>query len=272
VAAQNPQREIKFSSKQVEGKGRLGARSVCGGAGIFCSSSCRFDDAPEELPKFYEAARSGIADFVMAWRLVYPMENEAMQFLKHGGQQIFRAGRSVGCWASRSRILCAGTKVLFRSHYELIARNRIIFGDFDPFGDFDLLFGAARLNLRIIDLPIRFGRGHTARPIFRVGNMAGSSCDGLFCGQTLSNSFMTPLQKHQKEIQKNLDFWRRKPLLQKIYAGFLPKDHRFDRPVLWRGSVVEIGSGIGNFKGADAGGNLHRSVSEPVARSGLRWL
>ena len=51
--------------------------------------------------------------------------------------------------------LC-GTKVLFRSDYENIARNRTYFGDFDPFGDFDLLFGAAKLNLRIIDLPIRY--------------------------------------------------------------------------------------------------------------------
>jgi hypothetical protein len=51
--------------------------------------------------------------------------------------------------------LC-GTKVLWRRDYELIAANRSYFGDFDPFGDFDLLFGAAKLNLKIIDLPIRY--------------------------------------------------------------------------------------------------------------------
>ena len=51
--------------------------------------------------------------------------------------------------------LC-GTKVLFREDYESIVRHRSYFGDFDPFGDFDLLFGAAKLNARILDLPIRY--------------------------------------------------------------------------------------------------------------------
>jgi hypothetical protein len=51
--------------------------------------------------------------------------------------------------------LC-GTKVLFRSQYELIARNRSYFGDFDPFGDFDLIFGANHLHLKIGDIPIRY--------------------------------------------------------------------------------------------------------------------
>jgi hypothetical protein len=51
--------------------------------------------------------------------------------------------------------LC-GTKVLWRRDYEKIAFNRSYFGDFDPFGDFDLLFGASRLNLKIVDLPVRY--------------------------------------------------------------------------------------------------------------------
>jgi hypothetical protein len=51
--------------------------------------------------------------------------------------------------------LC-GTKVLFRDDYEAIERGRAFFGDFDPFGDFDLLFGAAKLNLKIREVPIRY--------------------------------------------------------------------------------------------------------------------
>ena len=110
---------------------------------------------PEELPKFYEAARSGTAEFVNGVRLVYPMEDEAMQFLNMIANKCFGLSFS---WLLGQRIkdtLC-GTKVLFRGDYETIARNRAYFGDFDPFGDFDLLFGAAKLNLRMVDLPIRY--------------------------------------------------------------------------------------------------------------------
>ena len=51
--------------------------------------------------------------------------------------------------------LC-GTKVIRKSDYERIVANRTYFGEFDPFGDFDLLFGAAKLNLRLLDLPVRY--------------------------------------------------------------------------------------------------------------------
>ena len=110
---------------------------------------------PEQLPKFYEVARSGIADFVNGVRLVYPMEHEAMQFANMVANHLFGLTFS---WLLGQRIkdtLC-GTKVMFRRDYEALARNRSYFGDFDPFGDFDLLFGAAKLNLRIVDLPIRY--------------------------------------------------------------------------------------------------------------------
>src|SRR5262249_40328424 len=51
--------------------------------------------------------------------------------------------------------LC-GTKALYRSDYERIAKSRAYFGDFDPFGDFDLLFGATKQNLKIVEIPIRY--------------------------------------------------------------------------------------------------------------------
>ena len=65
--------------------------------------------------------------------------------------------RSRGFWVSPLRTPSGGTKVLSRRHYEMIAANRSYFGEIDPFGDFDLIFGAAKYNLKIVDMPIRYG-------------------------------------------------------------------------------------------------------------------
>lgn len=110
---------------------------------------------PEDLPKFYEALVSGKGEFINGVRLVYPMEGEAMRFLNLLGNKFFSTALS---WLLDQPIkdsLC-GTKVLRRESYDQIARHRSFFGEFDPFGDFDLLFGAARLNMRIVDLPVRY--------------------------------------------------------------------------------------------------------------------
>ncbi len=110
---------------------------------------------PEDLPKFYRVLVSGKGEFINGVRLVYPMEGEAMRFLNVLGNKFFSTALS---WVLEQPIkdsLC-GTKVLYRKDYDVIAANRDFFGDFDPFGDFDLLFGAARLNLRIVDLPVRY--------------------------------------------------------------------------------------------------------------------
>ena len=110
---------------------------------------------PEDLPRFYEALRSGRGEFINGVRLVYPMEKEAMRGLNFIGNKFFSSAFSWLLGQHVKDTLC-GTKVLWRKDYELIAANRSYFGDFDPFGDFDLLFGAAKLNLKIIDLPIRY--------------------------------------------------------------------------------------------------------------------
>lgn len=110
---------------------------------------------PEDLPKFYNALVTSKGELVNGVRLVYPMEGQAMRFLNLLGNKFFSAALS---WILQQPIkdsLC-GTKVLYKRDYERIANNRAFFGDFDPFGDFDLLFGAARLNLKIIDLPVRY--------------------------------------------------------------------------------------------------------------------
>jgi len=156
VAKLYPHRNIKMMKQQSKGKGGAVREAFAAATGdILFILDADLTMPPEELPKFYEVARSGTADFVNGVRLVYPMEDQAMQFLNMIANKCFGIMFSWLLGQSVKDTLC-GTKVLFRSQYELIARNRAYFGDFDPFGDFDLLFGAAKLNLRIIDLPIRY--------------------------------------------------------------------------------------------------------------------
>jgi SAM-dependent methyltransferase len=110
---------------------------------------------PEDLPKFYLALAEGRAEFVNGSRLVYPMEGEAMRFLNSLGNKFFGLALS-GVLEQRLKDTLCGTKVLFRRDYEKIAAARSFFGDFDPFGDFDLLFGAAKQNLKIVEMPVRY--------------------------------------------------------------------------------------------------------------------
>jgi ubiquinone/menaquinone biosynthesis C-methylase UbiE len=156
VAARYPQRNIKALKQQSQGKGGAVREAFAAATGdLLFILDADLTMPPEELPKFYEVARSGTAEFVNGVRLVYPMEEEAMQFLNMIANKMFGLAFS---WLLGQKIkdtLC-GTKVLFRADYEAIARNRAYFGDFDPFGDFDLIFGAAKLNLRMVDLPIRY--------------------------------------------------------------------------------------------------------------------
>lgn len=112
---------------------------------------------PEDLPKFYLALTEGVGEFINGTRLIYPMEEQAMRFLNKLGNKFFSLAFT---WLLDQRIrdtLC-GTKVLFKKDYQKIANGRSFFGDFDPFGDFDLLFGAAKLNLKIVEVPIRYRR------------------------------------------------------------------------------------------------------------------
>jgi SAM-dependent methyltransferase len=110
---------------------------------------------PEDLPRFYDALVSGKGEFVNGVRLVYPMEKRAMRLLNLAGNKFFSLAFSWLLDQSIKDTLC-GTKVLRKDDYDMIVANRAYFGDFDPFGDFDLIFGAAKLNLKIVDLPIRY--------------------------------------------------------------------------------------------------------------------
>lgn len=110
---------------------------------------------PEDLPKFFEAISSGLAEFANGSRLVYPMEQHAMRFLNLVGNKAFALALSYILNQPVKDSLC-GTKMVLRSDYERIFRRIKDLGDFDPFGDFNLLFGAALLQLRIRDIPVRY--------------------------------------------------------------------------------------------------------------------
>ena len=110
---------------------------------------------PDALPKFYDAIADGHGEFVNGSRMVYPMERQAMRVLNLIGNKVFSM---IFTWLLEQRLrdtLC-GTKVLLKRDYEKIKAGRSYFGEFDPFGDFDLLFGAAKLKRKILDLPIRY--------------------------------------------------------------------------------------------------------------------
>ena len=110
---------------------------------------------PEDLPKFYEAIASGRGEYINGSRLVYPMEDQAMRTLNLMGNKFFSMAFS---WLLSQRIkdtLC-GTKVMTQANYKRLAAGRGYFGDFDPFGDFDLIFGSAKLNLKFVEIPIRY--------------------------------------------------------------------------------------------------------------------
>jgi SAM-dependent methyltransferase len=156
VLAENPTRPFRLLKQEGRGKGdavRLGFTRARGEVVLILDSDMGV--APEDIPKFVDALVRGKGEMVNGSRMVYPMEGEAMRFLNMLANKAFAYLFS---WVLGQQVrdtLC-GTKALYREDYERIAANRAFFGDFDPFGDFDLLFGAARLNLEIVDVAVRY--------------------------------------------------------------------------------------------------------------------
>jgi hypothetical protein len=138
---------------------------------------------PELLPRFYEAWRAGHGDFINGNRLVYPMENAAMRRLNLLGNRFFAKALSLVLGISIGDSLC-GTKLLARRDYQRLVAWRERFGDFDPFGDFELLFAASELALGVVDLPIRYRErtyGSTNISRFRDGwQLLKMTMTGLF--------------------------------------------------------------------------------------------
>ena len=157
VIAAYPQRKMKLVPQGAgRGKGDAVRKGFAAATGeVLMILDADLTVAPEDMPKFYEALVTGQGEFVHGSRLVYPMEKEAMRFLNMLGNKFFSMAFTYLLEQRFKDTLC-GTKVLFKEDYGRLALNRAYFGDFDPFGDFDLIFGAAKLNLKIVEIPIRY--------------------------------------------------------------------------------------------------------------------
>jgi SAM-dependent methyltransferase len=151
-----PGKDIKVFVQDGIGKGdavKKGFSKVTGD--ILMILDADLTTPPEDLLKFYQALVEGKGELIMGSRLVYSVGEGAMRFLNLLGNKFFS---SLFSYLLEQRIkdtLC-GTKVLFRRDYQKIEENRKFFGDFDPFGDFDLIFGAAKQNLKIVEVPVRY--------------------------------------------------------------------------------------------------------------------
>jgi SAM-dependent methyltransferase len=170
--AAHPEKPMRLLKQAGKGKGdavRLGFSQARGEVVLILDSDMGV--APEDVPKFVQALVRGNGELINGSRLVYPMEGRAMRFLNLLANKSF-AWLFSWLLGQQVRDTLCGTKALYRHDYERIDAGRSFFGDFDPFGDFDLLFGAARLNLRIVDLAIRYHErryGETNISRFRHG-------------------------------------------------------------------------------------------------------
>lgn len=172
VTAAHPDKTITAYKQPGKGKGDAVRKGFAKARGdVLMILDADLTVPPEDMPKFYEALVEGQGEFINGSRLVYPMEKEAMRFLNLVANHIFSHLFTYLLNQRYTDTLC-GTKVLSKSDYERIAANRAYFGDFDPFGDFDLIFGASKLSLKTAEIPIRYqsrAYGETQISRFRHG-------------------------------------------------------------------------------------------------------
>jgi SAM-dependent methyltransferase len=172
VIASYPDKDIKVLVQDGRGKGDAVRKGFDHARGdILMILDADLTVPPEDLTKFYNAISSGKGEYINGTRLVYPMDDQAMRFLNFWANRIFSGLFS---WLLNQRFtdtLC-GTKVLTKKNYDKVVANRSYFGEFDPFGDFDLIFGATKLNLKVVEVPIRYAAreyGETQISRFRHG-------------------------------------------------------------------------------------------------------
>jgi len=164
--------DIKVLKQDGKGKGDAVRKGFAAASGdVLMILDADLTMPPETLPKYHALIESGKAEFVNGTRLIYPMENEAMRPLNLIANRCFAYLFSYLVNTRLTDTLC-GTKVLLRKDYEVLARERSYFGNFDPFGDFDLIFGAAKQNLKIVETAIHYKArvfGETQISRFRDG-------------------------------------------------------------------------------------------------------
>lgn len=174
ICQNQDQSNMTISAYKQSGKGkgdavRLGFSKATGDILIILDADLSVP--PEELPRFIEILKRDNCEFANGSRLVYPMEDKAMQFLNLIGNRLFGIVFSFLIGQSVRDTLC-GTKAMWADDYCRLIAQREYFGDFDPFGDFDLLFGASRLGLKIRDVPVHYKErvyGYTNISRFRHG-------------------------------------------------------------------------------------------------------
>lgn len=127
----------------------------CASKDIFMILDADLSVQPEALTDFYKAIYEDKAEFLSGSRLVYPHDGKAMRFFNMVGNKFFATVFSFLVGNRFKDTLC-GTKVFTREDYKKIIMNRDFFGDFDPFGDFDLILGASRLCLKVGEIPVRY--------------------------------------------------------------------------------------------------------------------
>lgn len=151
-----PDRDIKILVQDGTGKGDAVRKGLAHARGdVLMILDADLTTPPEQLPKFFDVLKSGKGEFVNGSRLIYPMDDKAMRFLNSIANRIFPI---IFSWLVNQRLsdtLC-GTKAISRHHYLNLIVNRHYFGEFDPFGDFDLIFGASKMNLKVIEIPVRY--------------------------------------------------------------------------------------------------------------------
>ena len=156
AVAANSDRNCRLLKQSGKGKGDAVRTGFAAAKGeILMILDADITVPPEDLPRFYDVLLSGKGEFCNGVRLVYPMQDQAMRFANLVGNKFFAWAFSWLLGQPIRDTLC-GTKVMWTRDYHRIAANRPYFGEFDPFGDFDLLFGAAKLDLKIMELPIRY--------------------------------------------------------------------------------------------------------------------
>jgi len=172
VISTYPEKDIKVLVQDGKGKGDAVRKGFSNARGeILMILDADLTVPPEDLIKFYKAIAMGKGEYINGTRLVYPMDDQAMRFLNFLANRTFSV---LFTWLLNQRFtdtLC-GTKVLTKKNYEKIVANRSYFGEFDPFGDFDLIFGATKLNLKVAEVPIRYAAreyGETQISRFRHG-------------------------------------------------------------------------------------------------------
>jgi SAM-dependent methyltransferase len=172
VIKKYPEKDIKVFVQDGKGKGDAVRKGFDNSRGdVLMILDADLTVPPEDLPKFYKAISNGKGEYINGTRLIYPMDDQAMRFLNFWANRTFSV---LFTWLLNQRLtdtLC-GTKVLTKNNYDKIVANRSYFGEFDPFGDFDLIFGASKLNLKTVEIPIRYADrkyGQTQISRFRHG-------------------------------------------------------------------------------------------------------